>query len=627
MNARTAVVLLSISALTSSAAAWSQRDGTAAVIAQGTATLSGVVVDEPGGTAVRRAVVTVQGSGGPATRGVVTDDDGRFVVRNLPAGRYSVVARKAAYLDAAYGAKRPGRPGTAVSLDDAGTVDVTIRMARGAVVEGILRGEDGDPIPATTVYALSPDEPGMLGPTALSRQQATATTDDRGVYRIYGLTPGEYIIASVFSPTGDGEIGRYADAAVDALLDRLAGSAPGQPTSIKALPHPPAPAIGYAPTYYPGTTLFGDAARVRVVAGEERRGLDFTLAPVPTVVMEGAVVGDPQRLAAVQLSFVTDGVRSFVGGSRPILTQRPGPDGRFRYTSVPPGRYTIYARSDPGAAVPGRGGGPVAVGGRGGGGRVSGPGATGPRDPWFAVAEVAVFGQDVSGISLVLQPGVTVSGRIQFASAAPPGDVTTVRVSLSNPGGSYMSSSADGTVTGNALVGVGSPAINPDGTFEATGVAPGGYELRSTIPSDTERVWWLRSAMLDGRDLLDEPLEVRTRSVSGIVVTFTDRVNELTGTFQTASGQPVSDYYVVAIPDDRSLWRAGSRRLASTRPATDGRFSLTRLPAGAYRLAALTDFEPSDFADEAFLEALASQGIAVTIRDGEPTVQDIRVAQ
>jgi hypothetical protein len=240
-----------------------------------------------------------------------------------------------------------------------------------------------------------------------------------------------------------------------------------------------------------------------------------------------------------------------------------------------------------------------------------------------------VFGQDVSGISLVLQPGVTVSGRIQFEAAAtpPPEDLTTLRVLIRRPGGSYMSSSADGTVTGNALVGVGTPAINPDGTFVATGVAPGGYDLRSTIPGDTERVWWLRSAMLDGRDLLDEPLEVRTQSVSGIVVTFTDRVNELTGTFQTASGQPVSDYYVVAIPDDRSLWSPVSRRLVSTRPATDGRFSLTRLPAGAYRLAALTDFEPSDFADTAFLEALVSQGIAVTIRDGEPTVQDIRVAQ
>ncbi|MCC7043595.1 MAG: hypothetical protein IT183_07020, partial [Acidobacteria bacterium] len=166
-----------------------------------------------------------------------------------------------------------------------------------------------------------------------------------------------------------------------------------------------------------------------------------------------------------------------------------------------------------------------------------------------------------------------------------------------------------------------------DGTFVVTGVAPGVYELRSQIPSDTEGTWWLRSAMLAGRDLLDEPLEVRDQDVSGVVVTYTDRVNELTGTFQTASGQPATDYYVVAIPDDRVLWRAGSRRLVTTRPATDGRYSLTRVPAGAYRLAALTDFDPTDFADATFLEALASRGIAVVVRDGERTVQDIRVAE
>lgn len=622
--AAAAVVLATM--LATSARSASQRDGAGPTLWQGSAVLAGVVVEASGEAAVRRAVVTIQRSGEVATRSVATDDDGRFVARNLPAGRYTVVARKAAYLDAAYGAQRPTRPGTAVHLDEAGRAEIIVRMARGAVVEGILRGETGEPLPGIAVYAFDPTDPGTIGPAMFTRQEAMATTDDRGLYRIYGLAPGEYIIAAAFNPGGDGEIGRHSDAAVDALLQRLA-SGRGQPASAAPSPLPAAPVVGYATSYYPGTTLFSDAARVRVAIGEERRGLDFTLAPVPTVTIEGAVVGAAERLATVRLSFVVEGPRTFSAGSRPMLAEPPGPDGRFRYTSVPPGRYTIYARSDAGAPAAGRSGGAGAA--IGGGGRVTGPGPTIPRDSWFAVAEVPVFAGDVRGVSLVLQPGVSVSGRVVFDAATlqPPGDLTTLRVMMGPRGGSYVSSFSDGTSIGNVLISPGSPRLLDDGTFVVSGVAPGSYELRSTIPSDTEGRWWLRSVMIGGRDLLDEPLDVRDQHVSGVVITYTDRANELTGLFQTASGQPATDYYVVAIPADRALWRAGSRRLVSTRPATDGRFSLTRLPAGAYRLAALTDFDAADLADAAFLDALASRGIAVVVRDGERTVQDIRVAR
>jgi hypothetical protein len=247
---------------------------------------------------------------------------------------------------------------------------------------------------------------------------------------------------------------------------------------------------------------------------------------------------------------------------------------------------------------------------------------------WFGAADVTVTGQDVTGVSLVLQPGVTVGGRVVFdaTTLAPPDDLSALRMTMSPPGGSYMSSFPDGTQMGTVLTTPSSPQVQDDGTFVFFDVAPGTYDLRSVIPADTDGQWWLRSAVLAGRDLLDEPLEVRGQSLSGLVLTYTDRANGLAGTFQTASGQPSSDYYVVALPDDRSLWRAGSRRLVFTRPGTDGRFSFARLPAGGYRLAALTDFDPSDFGDAAFLESVASQGIEVVVTDGATTTQDIKVA-
>ncbi|HET9371028.1 MAG TPA: hypothetical protein VFO19_12300, partial [Vicinamibacterales bacterium] len=68
-----------------------------------------------------------------------------------------------------------------------------------------------------------------------------------------------------------------------------------------------------------------------------------------------------------------------------------------------------------------------------------------------------------------------------------------------------------------------------------------------------------------------------------------------------------------------------TRRIQSTRPATDGRFSIQDLPAGEYLLAALTDVEPADLRNVAFLEQLAAAGIGVVVKDGEVAVADVRI--
>src|SRR5262245_50506187 len=62
------------------------------------------------------AVVTIKSAELARDISVVTDDAGRFAVPKLPAGRYSIAATKAAYLPGAFGARRPGRAGTVLSL-------------------------------------------------------------------------------------------------------------------------------------------------------------------------------------------------------------------------------------------------------------------------------------------------------------------------------------------------------------------------------------------------------------------------------------------------------------------------------------------------------------------------------
>ena len=102
--------------------------------------------------------------------------------------------------------------------------------------------------------------------------------------------------------------------------------------------------------------------------------------------------------------------------------------GQFTFRDITPGQYTLQARAvvrRTDTAEAARGAGP----GRGG---------LGPVPPnqiaqvLWASTDVAVNGQDISDIQLVLQPGMTVAGRVEFrGDGAPPTDMSGVRLSLS----------------------------------------------------------------------------------------------------------------------------------------------------------------------------------------------------
>ena len=70
-----------------------------------------------------------------------------------------------------------------------------------------------------------------------------------------------------------------------------------------------------------------------------------------------------------------------------------------------------------------------------------------------------------------------------------------------------------------------------------------------------------------------------------------------------------------------ACWRAIETRDRSA----DGRFVFADLPPGEYLIAALTDLDPIDLQDPAFLEQIASAGAKVTIAEGEKKVQDLKM--
>jgi hypothetical protein len=184
--------------------------------------------------------------------------------------------------------------------------------------------------------------------------------------------------------------------------------------------------------------------------------------------------------------------------------------------------------------------------------------------------------------------------------------------------------------------------VDATGRFTITGVPPGRYSLRGSAPAGTggpgvgqggalaaggSGNWVLRSSMAAGVETLDFPLDLAPNmNVSDAVVTFADRSTELTGVLQDSSGAATSDYTIIVFAIDDQYWVPQSRRITSTRPGTDGRYTVRNLPPGAYGIAAVTDVEPGEWYDPAFLREVANASLRVVLNDGDSKTQDLRLS-
>jgi hypothetical protein len=165
-------------------------------------------------------------------------------------------------------------------------------------------------------------------------------------------------------------------------------------------------------------------------------------------------------------------------------------------------------------------------------------------------------------------------------------------------------------------------------------MTPGRYMFGGPLvsgPSAETISWSLASAVLDGVDVTDRVVDiVPDAPPKQVMLTYTDRFQELTGRLQSQSGAPASDYTIVVFPEDRAYWTPGTRRIATARPGTDGRFTLsgpgpTTLPPGRYLLAAVTDLGRDEQFDPAFLAQLVPAGIPISLGPGEKKTQDLAI--
>ncbi|HUR20959.1 MAG TPA: carboxypeptidase-like regulatory domain-containing protein [Vicinamibacterales bacterium] len=582
-----------------------QRDTASTTpVRNGTASVNGIVtLGDEARTPVRRAVVTMLASDGVETRSAVSDDEGRFTIGGLRAGRYTLSALKPAHLTQAYGARRPGRPGTALVIAEGQSMrDVQVILPRGAVLAGRLTTEAGEPLSNTQVVAI-PLRLAAAGGAAAAAQDFR--TDDRGEYRIYGLAPDSYLVAALPSFGRGGEVQRRSAEELDLVMRKLqerSTPAPGQPAGTRSEAPETVPKTGYAPTYFPGTAVAADATPITAASGDIKDGLSFTVSLVPMATIKGTVIGvDGAPTQAVKLSLepIAPPMPNSVLRTPRLIHATALSKGEFAITGVSPGRYRLRARA--GGVTLRPDGTPAALN-------------LAAQTQW-ALSDLTITGSDITGVTLVLRPGRTFGGALVAEGAAAPASWKGTMVAIQ-----------PNALGGTAFISTRQFSVGDDGRFSVEGIEPNDYEIRVTLPPTVASAGWtIASVRHQGRDLRDAAVTFADGSLEGVEVVLTTAVTELSGRLTSESGTPATDYYVVAFPADRGLWHPASPRVRIMRPAADGLFSTRDLPAGAYRIAALTDVEDDEPRRREFLESIYDAAIPVTVKAGTSTKQDIRI--
>jgi hypothetical protein len=163
------------------------------------------------------------------------------------------------------------------------------------------------------------------------------------------------------------------------------------------------------------------------------------------------------------------------------------------------------------------------------------------------------------------------------------------------------------------------------GQFSTGGFPPGRYLMTATTPGPP---WVVRAITLNGRNVLDEPFELESTDVTGVVVTYTDRQTQLTLNVRSARGD-VGEAQVVVFPADYQKWIQDGMVARRTRTATVNRAgvaTLTAMTPGDYLAIALAEDTPFDVRNPASIEMLARQATRITIAEGEMRTQALTVS-
>ena len=278
-----------------------------------TASISGrVTIDGKGVAGITIAATT---SSSPLDNRTVakttTDDDGKYQLTGLAAGQFTIKPLAKAFVVSTSGAYK--QPGQSITVADGETItQIDFALVRGGVITGRVTDTDGRPVIRERVNVVAkgaPDSPPLTtfdGPRNM--------TDDRGIYRVYGLGPGKYNVS----------IGQAAGAGNVAIMGM--GSQ-------------------YPKTFYPGVPEESKATILELNEGTELSNIDIVAGKSARgSSVSGRVVdadsGQPVPNVFVVYASLSEGTQQL--GGMNFTGSQTDVNGKFRLENVQPGRYAAY---------------------------------------------------------------------------------------------------------------------------------------------------------------------------------------------------------------------------------------------------------------------------------------------
>lgn len=533
----------------------------------------------------------------PAPYSTTSDADGNFTFDGVDAGRYTLGVEHTGYLRAQYSANGRSNASSPIVLTAGQRMTgLEIRLRPQSTVGGRILDADGEPL-ANARVTLVRRTFAAYGQASLAGY-AGASTDDNGVYKVIGVTPGKYGLSVTpqvqFSPTGTrqaaGEVNRQEEATIT--------------------------------TFYPGVTDKEEAQFFDVAEGADVTGINLTMRKGPVFHIRGRVPPDTGSEAGGQLrAMLMSSGNGLLSGPmmKTVILQR---DGSFDIGGVPAGSYTLVLTPALGqmqsqAAIPVtvatqnvedlivR---PVPPGDIPGTLRVEGDlPQRGPAQP--AAPNRGIPGQTIGGVTGGVLGGIIGATPAGITGATPGGAPGTMPA---RPAGMVMLTPVDGT--GGPL----NAPIKTDGTFQLSQVRAGKYRVNvnSATPGG-----YVKSIVHGGRDVLSETLDLTNGASGSLVVTVSTNGGSVEGTVNDASGQPAPEQIVLLIPDAP---RTDLLKRSVSNAA--GHFQLGAIAPGRYRVYALKELDMGQQFDPDFLRAHQSGSQAVDLPE-KGKVQVTLVAQ
>jgi Carboxypeptidase regulatory-like domain len=487
--------------------------------------ISGKVVNESG-QPLSEVSVSIRTYASPGSnREAVTDRDGAFRFSGLAPVVYLASANLAAHVIA------PRDPDSTQTTSYRVGDTITLVMIKGGVITGAVTSSTGDPLVGVRVRAQMIRD----GNGQQSRYGATIrerTTDDRGIYRIYGLPTGTYLV--------------------------FAGGGTNYPGSSTAYEND-------SPTYSPSSTR-DTAAEINVRTGEETAGVDIRYRGELGHTVSGIARG-PQGPEYQGFSITLTSTVDAGSQWNETTFQPPGSRG-FVLSGIADGDYDVTAQSY------------FPNGDR----MVSEP------------KRIKVRGVDVTGVELITKPLGSISGMVVLENSKAVECKGKRRAVVTETLVSAWHNEKEARTDQPQFVwSLGGPSYpNEQGEIELRNLAPGQYQIITrlfakywylksiTLPSTTTtgtkspQVNRLYDAVANWATL--KPGE----RLTGLVVTLADGAASLRGQLRIEDGQALPPrLYVYLVPAEAEKAKDVLRYLAAP-VSQEKEITLNNVPPGRY---------------------------------------------